>query len=230
MHKESTQETICQTLSHIPLFQSLQPEQLAEISLTTQDIHLEKGATLFMAGQLPTGFYIVAYGQMKLFITAPSGDEKIVEIIGARQSFGEAVMFLQRPFPVSAAALCDTWLLKIPQQAVDAQLEKDASFARRLLAGLSFRLHSLVQDVEAYSMRSSTQRVIGYLLQHCLESDSEQLEIALPTSKLVLASRLNLTPETLSRVFQELSRQKLINVQGRSIEIPSQQKLREYLA
>jgi CRP/FNR family transcriptional regulator, dissimilatory nitrate respiration regulator len=86
-----------------------------------------------------------------------------------------------------------------------------------------------VQDVESYSMRSSAQRVIGYLLQNCRTTARTALTIALPTSKLVIASRLNLTPETLSRVFAELSRLGLIAVHGRSIDIPKLQRLREFM-
>ena len=139
-------------------------------------------------------------------------------------------MFLQRPYPVSAVALTDAWLLKIPQQAVDKLLTSDASFAQRMLAGLSMRLHSLVQDVESYSTRSSAQRVVGYLLQHCPEDNQDTQEITLPTTKLVIASRLNLTPETLSRILNDLSQQGLIEVHGRHILITSQQNLRAYPA
>jgi CRP-like cAMP-binding protein len=229
MNKDANPDAICNTLSHVPLFQSLDPEQLTEIGKTVQDVRLNKGATLFRAGEQSHGFYVVAFGQIKLCITTQAGDEKIVEIIGPRQSFGEAVMFLNRPYPVTASSLSDTWLLKIPRQSVDHLLETDPNYARSMLGGLSQRLHSLVQDVEAYSTRSSAQRVIGYLLQHCPENGTDRVDIALPTSKLVIASRLNLTPETLSRVFQELQRNRLIDVQGRSIEIPNPQLLREFL-
>lgn len=227
MRKESSPETIVQLLSHAPLFQSLATEQLATIGSQVVEIRQEKGDTLFRAGETPSGFYFVAFGQMKLVVSSPLGDEKVLEIIGPRQSFGEAVMFLQRPYPVTAIALAETWLLKISQQCVDELLATDPSFAKRMLAGLSFRLHSLVQDVESYSMRSSTQRVIGYLLQYC--TDDSASDIVLPTSKLIIASRLNLTPETLSRVFQELTRNRLIDVQGRSVHIPDPRRLREFI-
>ncbi len=229
MQKESTPEHIGKTLSHTPLFQALSPEQLERISCSIQDVRLGKGEVLFRAGEKPSGFFMVAYGQIKLLITSSGGDEKVVEIIGPRQSFGEAVMFLQRSYPVTAVALIDTWLLKAPQAAVDELLDNDPLFARRMLAGLSFRLHSLVQDVEAYSMRSSTQRVIGFLLQHIPEDSPETQEITLPTTKLVIASRLNLTPETLSRILNELGQHQLIEVHGRQIRIISQHGLRAYM-
>jgi CRP-like cAMP-binding protein len=142
---------------------------------------------------------------------------------------GEAVMFLGKPYPVSAEALQDALLLRLERSAVDALLDTDPGFARRMLAGLSLKLHSLLKDVDTYSQRSSTQRVIGYFLQQCEEApDDQPVALDLPVAKQVIASRLNLTPESLSRSLAELSRAGLIDVQGRTIVIASLQRLREH--
>ncbi|WP_240636027.1 Crp/Fnr family transcriptional regulator [Caldimonas tepidiphila] len=217
-------------LSHLPLFQSVSPQQLASLLGSVSERRLAKGECLFRRGDPANCFYGVAYGQVKLAIPSPQGAEKVVEIIGPRQSLGEAVMFLGKPFPVTAEALEDSLLLRIDRDAVDRLLAEDPSFARRMLAGLSVRLHSLLRDVETYSLRSSAQRVIGYLLQHAGEDGAADaaLSIELPTAKQVIASRLNLTPETLSRVFAELSRAGLIEVQGRTIAVASLRRLREF--
>lgn len=99
-----------------------------------------------------------------------------------------------------------------------------------MLAGLSRRLHGLICDVEAYSLRSGTQRVIGYLLQYGADAETQidGQEIILPFSKAVLASRLNLTPEHFSRILHDLTESQLINVSGKNITILSIEKLRNY--
>ncbi|MDK9724689.1 MAG: Crp/Fnr family transcriptional regulator [Sterolibacteriaceae bacterium MAG5] len=217
-------------LGRLPLFQELSPEQLGQIAAATREKRLAKGEMLFQKGDVPRGFFVIVFGQVKLAFPSSQGNEKVVEILGPKQSFGEAVMFMDRPYPLFAESLSDTLLLHITKNAVFELLEKDPSFARRLLAGLSMRLHSLVIDVESYSLRSSAQRVIGYLLQHCLQEGSkeESVEISLPTSKQVIASRLNLTPETLSRIFHDLSEAGLINVHGKQITIRDLNRLREF--
>jgi len=219
-------------LSRLPLFQELTPEQVAPIAAGAREKRLGKGEMLFQKGDLPKGFFIIVYGQVKLAFPSASGNEKVVEILGPRQSFGEAVMFMDRPYPIFAEALMDTLLIHVSMQAVFELLGSDPTFARRMLAGMAARLHSLINDVESYSLRSSAQRVIGYLLQHCphgadAECDGE-LEISLPTSKQIIASRLNLTPETLSRIFHELSEAGLITVQGKIIKAHDMRRLREY--
>ncbi len=221
---------IPQILLRLPLFHELSPEQLAHIAAGTREKRLSKGEMLFHKGDAPHGFYLIVFGQIKLAFPSTQGNEKVVEIIGPRQSFGEAVMFMDRPYPVFAESLGDTLLLNIPKSAVFELLERDASFARRMLAGLSLRLHSLVQDVESYSQRSSSQRVIGYLLEHAAQVGGSEGEtaVALPTSKQVIASRLNLTPETLSRVFHDLAEAGLISVHGKAITIHDQNRLRQF--
>lgn len=228
MHE--TKPDIPQILSRLPLFQELAPAQVNAIATATRERRLTRGEMLFQKGDPSKGFFVIVMGQIKLAFPSTMGNEKVVEVLGPRQSFGEAVMFMDRPFPVFAEALTDCVLLQIGAQGVFDLLSKDALFAKRMLAGLAQRLHGLVQDVESLSQRSSTQRVIGYLIQHCpVDHDGTgPLEIALPTSKQVIASRLNLTPETLSRVFNDLSHQNLIAVHGKQITIHDVQRLREF--
>jgi len=217
-------------LTRLPLFQELSPEQIGRIAAKAHAHRLAKGEVLFHQGEPAQGFFVVVSGQIKLAFASAQGSEKVVEIVGPRQSFGEAVMFMGRAYPVLAQALADTFLLQIPQQPVFELLGSDVTFARAMLAGLSRRLHSLVADVEAYSLRSGTQRVIGYLLQQHAEQAKSRpaAELTLPISKQVLASRLNLTPESLSRILHELSSSKLISVRGRQVTIHGLQRLSEF--
>ena len=215
-------------LSKLPLFQELSAAQLRRLASGTHEKRLVKDEMLFKKGDESTGFYIVLYGQVKLAFASAQGAEKVVDIIGPRQSFGEAVMFLNRPFPVFAQTIGDALLLHISKVIVFDMLRDDVAFARTMLAGLSLRLHSLIRDVESYSLRSGTQRVLGYILQHCpTRSDDNRVTITLETSKVILASLLNLTPETLSRIFAELGQSGLLTISGRNITIHDLQRLRD---
>ncbi|MDD5176829.1 MAG: Crp/Fnr family transcriptional regulator [Sterolibacterium sp.] len=221
---------IPQILARLPLFLELSPEQLGHVAAGTREKRLAKGEMLFQKGDPPQGLFVIVFGQIKLAFPSSQGNEKVVNIIGPRQSFGEALMFLDRPYPVFAESLTDSLLLQISRSAMVDLLERDTSFARRMLAGLSQRLHALMDDVESYSLHSSTQRVIGYLLQlyeYENPGDGEKTT-TLPTSKQVIASRLNLTPETLSRIFRDLAEAQLITVHGKRITIHDLRRLREF--
>ena len=213
-------------LNKLPLFNEIPLDELKQIAASVTESHVAKGDVIFRRGDPCVGFHIVIYGQVKLAFTSPDGNEKVVEIIGPGHSFGEALMFMEKPYIVTAQALADTLLLHVSKEAVFSELERDPKFARKMLAGLSRRLHGLISDVEAYSLSSGAQRVIGYLLKSDAQQDGDQ--ITLTVSKTVLASRLNLTPEHFSRILHDLAAKKLISVEGRTITILDIEKLRSY--
>lgn len=217
-------------LKNVPLFRELTDAELDRIAAGTAQVRAPAGTILFRRGEACSGFHVVVYGQVKLAFGAADGSEKVVEILGPGQSFGEAVMFLDKPYVVFAETLADSLLLQIGKAGVFAELERNPRFARKMLAGLAQRLHRLVHDLEAYTLRSGTQRVIGYLLRDYAEDAPPHaaIEIALATSKGVLASRLNITREHFSRILHDLSAAGLIEVRGRIIRITDPERLRSY--
>jgi CRP/FNR family transcriptional regulator, dissimilatory nitrate respiration regulator len=219
-------------LARMPLFQALTQDRVSKLAEHARGRRLPKGEMLFQKGDTAHGFYLVVYGQVKLAFPSSNGNEKVVEIIGTQQSFGEAVMLAQRPYPVFAQAIEDSLLVHVARDAVFDLLETDTTFARRMLVGLAMNNHSLVHDIESYTLRSSTQRVIGYLLEHCPSGSNCEscVDIILPTSKQITASRLNLTPETLSRILHDLAEAGLIEMQGKRISISNLRRLRATLA
>jgi CRP/FNR family transcriptional regulator, dissimilatory nitrate respiration regulator len=216
-------------LAHLPLFCELSPEEIAHVAQGTRELHLARGYVLFQRGDLPTGFYAVVHGQVKLTLTSPQGIEKVLQIFGPSQSFGEAVMFLGKPYPVYAQALTDCLALHISKNVLLDGIDTDPAFCRKMLAGLSIRLHHLIQNLESLSLHSSAERVIGYLLQDLEEvKDGQAMYISLTVNKNVIASHLNLTPETFSRILHNLSDAGLITVEGKTICIKNISQLRAY--
>jgi len=215
-------------LSHIPLFNGLAPEELARIARSTREIHVSKGDILFHKGDACNGFHLVVYGQLKLAFTSQQGSEKVVEILDQGHSFGEAIMFMDKPYIVFAQALTDSLLLHVSKHAVFEELQRDHNLCRKMLAGMAMRLHQLMSDVESYSLHSGKQRIIGYLLRELPDGEEKGKDVVvhLPTNKGVIASRLNLTQEHFSRILHELTDLGLIVVEGRNIHIPCVAKLR----
>ena len=215
-------------LAQVPLFNSLGDDELARLARGTRELTAARGEILFHKGDAPSGFYLVLDGQVKLALTSARGNEKVVDVIGSGQTFGEAVMFMDATHVVFAQALVETRLLLISRTVLLGELEKDPQLARKMLAALSMRLHHLIADVEAYSLHSGRQRIIGYLLRDNHDSEARSVTVTLPTSKGTIASRLNLTQEHFSRILHELSEAGLIVVEGRKITITDVEKLRGY--
>lgn len=219
-----------QFLQNLPLFSELTGDEIDRLAAATAQVRASAGTLLFRRGDPCTGFHVIVYGQIKLALAGREGSEKVVEVLGPGQSFGEAVMFLDKPYVVFAETLADSLLLQIGKAGVFAELERNPRFARKMLAGLAQRLHRLMHDLEAYTLRSGTQRVIGYLLRDAPDEapPNAPIEIALATSKGVLASRLNITREHFSRILHDLSTSGLIEVRGRIIRVTDPERLRAY--
>jgi CRP-like cAMP-binding protein len=216
-------------LAHLPLFGEMSPAELERIAQGTHELRLNRGEVIFQRGDACTGFHVVVHGQVKLALSSPQGIEKVVELIGPGQNFGEAVMFMGRPYPVYAQTLVDSLVLHINRTVILGGIESDPAFCRKMLAGLSIRLHRLIQNVESLSLRTPEQRVVEYLLQNVDGvQEGQDVPVMLPTKKNVIASSLNITPETFSRILHNLSEAGLIKVEGKNVHILDVARLRTY--
>lgn len=231
-------------LAALPLFQEMTPPELQRLSTGCRLRRYARGDGIFHVGMPCEEFYVAVTGQVKLFALSPAGQEKVIELAGPGISFAEALMFTDKPYIVNAQALSDTLLLSVGKAAVVREIENEPRFAMRMLAGISRRLHGLVHDVQAYSLHSGMQRVIGYLL-HSLPEEAEDAaalaltsymrapatpevvprSVSLPVSKATIASRLSITPEYFSRVLHELEAAGLIRIDKRDIHIPDAARL-----
>jgi cAMP-binding proteins - catabolite gene activator and regulatory subunit of cAMP-dependent protein kinases len=221
-------EKIRNLLKRVALFDQLSEDDLTNVVAGTTEQHIRRGETIFNRGDACNGFHIVVYGQVKLIAVSPAGAEKVVRLLGPGETFGEALMFLGKPYILSAIALADSMLLNVDKAALFQELAVRPELAHKIIAGLSQRLHSFVADVQSYSLHSGTQRVIGYLLQ--AQSAQGEDTIQLEVGKNVIASRLNLTPEHFSRILHDLSTKGLIQVERRSITILDSEAFRTYEA
>ncbi|SHF72644.1 cAMP-binding domain of CRP or a regulatory subunit of cAMP-dependent protein kinases [Microbulbifer donghaiensis] len=214
-------------LKHQPIFSQFTDAECEELSAYCTPRNLVKNEHLFQQGEAATGFYIVVHGRIKLALQAPRGAEKVVEIVTDGGSFGEAAMFIGKPYPVLAQALCESLVIFVRREFVVARIASDPQFARNMLCLLSHQLHGLIADVESYSLKSATERIAAFVLKESARRSSDQIVLAL--SKCVLASRLSITPETLSRTLHQMSSRGLVEVDGPRIRILDRPQLHDML-
>jgi len=205
-----------------PLFQALDAGALARLAAVAQRRPLRRGERVFSRGDIPTGLYVVVYGQIRLLGRDRGGAGRLAGVVPAGHSFGEAVMFLERPALVDAEAATDALVLHLPAAAVFAEIEASPGFARRLIAGLSTRLEALVQERER-RQGGGRARLSAWLLRQA--GATPQQPFALPATKAAVAAHLRLTPEHFSRLLHELAASGLLRVEGRRITVLQPQAL-----
>ena len=218
-----------QELCKIHLFSALSSLQLASLRTQMQRYRLGAGELLFRQGQSAEQFFLIQSGQIKLFRLATTGHEKIIEILSARQTFAEAVMFMQSScYPVNAQALKSSIVLGFNNDFFLTLLQESPATCLQLLAKMSIHLHHWLHEIEHLTQQNATYRLIHFLQQRIPQPAHPPIEILLDTPKHVLASQLSIQPETLSRIFKQLTQKGILSVRGKSIRINALEKLALY--
>ncbi len=186
----------------------------------------DRGATIFLQGERAAAIYIVVSGWVKLYRIAPNGAEAVVGVFTGGSSFGEAVALRSDVYPVAAEAASDCELIRIEADAVLRLIESNPQIAISILTATFAHLHSLVAQVEQLKAQTGAQRVAEFLLElaHCGEG---HCEVTLPYDKVLIAGRLGMKPESLSRAFQKLRKVGVTVLQNHA-EIADVAALRDY--
>jgi CRP/FNR family transcriptional activator FtrB len=150
--------------------------------------------------------------------------ETTVAVLGPGKSFIVAAVVLDRIYLKSARALSPARVLLIPAEAVRRYFAEDATFARALALELAVAYRSVVNELKNQKLRSSLERLANWLLIRDKETGGRG-RFDLPFDKKVLASRLGMAPEVLSRSFASLVDYK-VTVAGKTISIGDMEALR----
>lgn len=224
-------EQIISALRQCVLCQPLDTEGFEFIVSTSHAKKLAENTFLFEQGAPLTDIYLLISGGIKLQRLAPNGDQKVFEIIRPGQTFAEAVLFSGGArYPVSAVTLMPSVVVAIHSASFLKLLNSSNTLCLNLMAKLSQRLHWMVNEVDRLTLHNATFRLVCYLLSHLSEDENDRRDVDLAVPKHVIASRLSITPETLSRSLKELSNQGLINLDGPQIDLVDIEKLRQLIS
>lgn len=211
------------------LFMGLSDDAIGIIKEGIQVLQLAEGEHLFTQGQPAERFFMLRQGQVKLYRLSPTGNEKVIEIIRPGQCFAEAVMFMDvQRYPVSSQALVDAELYAINNRNFLNVLRGSVDTCFRVLADMSVRLHNQLNEIDSLTLQNATLRLVNYLIGQAPKEAEKEAEVSLPAAKNIIASRLSIQPETLSRILNSLSAQGLISVKGAHVQIHDMPRLRAY--
>jgi CRP-like cAMP-binding protein len=150
-----------------------------------------------------TAFFIVIDGWLKLYRSAPSGEETVINMLRKGDSYAEAVALTGNRYLASAEAVTDARVARIPADHLVRCIRQHPEIALAMIASTSQRLDNLIQQIEQLKAQSGLQRVAEFISSMCAVQHGSTV-IVLPYDKVIIASRLGLTPEYLSRAFARL--------------------------
>lgn len=206
--------SIVEALARIAPFDRLADDERELLAAGARAFHFYRQEIVSHSGRPAEGLYVVVEGEVKRFLLSPAGAEKIIQLAGAGETFGEEAALLGRAQPVTTQATRDTLLLLIPSASLRRAMTASAALNEALLGRLSERMYALIENLQLCVQRTSTQRVAHYLAQ-LAPREAKHCDIRLDSDKQTIAAQLNLTPETLSRALGRLTRDGMIRPRGR---------------
>ena len=184
---------------------SLPDESVNQVLLHTTEQKFAQGETIFLQGDPANTIYIVIKGWVKLYRMAPNGAEAVVGVFTCGHSFGEALALQKQVYPVAAEAVTNSRILCLPTSFLTNMINNNPDVAVSILAATFHHLHSMVFQLEQLKAFSGAQRVAEFLVELCPVSEGA-CTITLPYDKTLIAGRLGMKPESLSRAFAKLRR------------------------
>ena len=202
-----------------PLFDGAGGQTLRHAASNAELRRLARGEAVLLRGEPVAGLLVIAYGSLKLRLRQPQGGEVVLGLLGPGDTWGEASTLLGHASKLDAIALADSMAVLIPAGCVLALVERDPRFLRNLALTLARRTKKLLAEFEL-GMQYSTQRLAAYLDSIAEPAEPPGEWIArLPMSKTLLAARLGIKKETLSRLLGQLAARGVIATAQREIRI-----------
>ncbi len=192
-----------QVITRIAVFRGLKPETVQHIVGAATAVMLRPHEVVMRQDDPATAFFIVIDGWVKISRSTPSGDETVIDIMKKGDSFAEPMAFSGGRYIATAEAVDVARVGRIPADHLIRCIRESPDIALAMIASLSLRLHYLVQQLEQLKAQSGVQRVAQFLAS-LSSAERGQCAMALPYDKILIAARLGLTPESLSRAFARL--------------------------
>ncbi len=214
----------------MPIARYAQPRSLEILGRSVQLVRLPRAHTIFRRGDMPSGLYYVLSGTVKLLAQAPAGKEKVIDIFGEGQLFGEIGLFMDGPYRSWAQTNGRCILLYVPRDRMIEAIGLDLGLAQHFLREVSNRAQILIDALTATVSRPAPGRVAAYLLDLAARvGGGDRPRVIFPATKSAVASLLSLSPEALSRVLRRFHDQGWVEVNGRAVRLLDQRKLRSLL-
>lgn len=202
----------------MPLFAGLPAEEVKALLAEATALELEPGAALFSEGDAAEGFFLLLDGMVKIYRSSPKGNQDVLQVFQTGEAVGLVALFGRQVYPAGGEAIQACRLLAIKRAHLMAQLEQSPGLAEKVGEAVARRRSMLVGEVTRIIQKTPLQRLAGLLLDYCHDQRKGPIDIQLPFDRRVLAARIGIAPENLSRDLAKLGHYG-VKVKGRRIAV-----------
>ncbi len=138
-----------------PLFKAMGPTIARAVIDDRVPRAYRRGEPIFDEGDPADGFFCMIVGWAKLYRLREDGEDVVVAIFSAAETFAEVAMFLGGRYPASCEAASPARVLKIDAAKLRRAVLDQPQLAFDMLAAASIRLRQLVDEIEQLKARSA---------------------------------------------------------------------------
>lgn len=212
--------------STVRFFKGLSDGDVAQLLQNAVVTEEEKSSLLFSQGDPANRFYIILEGRVKLFTANEEGEESIVEIFNPTTSFAEAAMFASGRFPVNCETVMKSRIVRVDGDPFLRTLKANPRIGKKILTKMAIRYRDLLHEIIQLKTQSPAQRLAAFFLS-LAEAKEDGETIQLPYDKNLIAARVGMKPESLSRALVRL-REIGVESEKRELIVRDVNALREF--
>jgi len=205
----------------INVFRGLNPRVIDQMVAPAVTLSLRQHEVVCRQDDPATAFFIVVDGWIKLYRITVAGDEAVINVLAKGDSFAESAAFTGQPYLHTAEAVSDARVIRVPVAHVIKCIQSTPEFVQAMIAAMAQHMNQL-------KAKLGVQRLAEFLVSLC-PSGEGTCTVALPYDKTLIAGRLGLKPESLSRAFAKL-RSVGVRVHAAHVEVSNRDKLRRFAA
>lgn len=200
-------------LRNVSLFRYLNDIQLKIIHNMCTKQAFQAGHVLFREHDPGYVFYVVIRGSVKIYTTHASGEEKILTIFKAGDSFGELSLIDQGTRSTSAQILEDTELYCLHRDHFMSLLKANFDITQGILIELCNRLRETNQHVQDLTFLDDRARIVKSIIQMAAangQRDGQLIYFTVPLNNDELAQLAGVKKEKLLEVLQDFQQRAIL--------------------
>ncbi len=196
---------VSRILDQARFFEGISRQSKEALSKFCMPIERPRHSTLFREGQAGEAMYLLAQGRVSLHKLSPDGREVVIKVIKPGEVFAEVILFEKKFYPVAAVALTDVLVFKLLRRDL-LDLLRQEDFRNDFIAMLLRKQRYLADKIQQLTSQDVEQRLRAFLIEQYGAKEQIHAEI----NKKQLAAAIGATPETLSRLLQDLKLRKAL--------------------
>ena len=191
------------------------PQSLAtQLFASASSRHLKAGEALFVSGDPGDGCYRLEQGLLKVVVTSPRGDDRILAILGPGSIAGELALIDGLPRSASVFAIRDCELRYVSRNAFEECTARQPEIYRYLTNVLAARLRETDESLAAANFLTVEARLARALLDLARyfrgHEEAEQIIINHKMTQSDLAAMAGVARENVSRLLTDWKERNIV--------------------